>query len=92
MKLVVISYIFGFFVAFYTAFVATVLWGYYITPFYPLVCPSIPHLAGLSYLIKLFTEHFTPVKDGEDMAQVFIYNVILPTTCLIMGWVIHFFL
>jgi len=84
-----------FLVALWRGFVLSVLWGWFIVPFFGLSPISVPLGAGLSLMIAVLTDTFIPLRD-EDRVETIRYacfaGIIMPTIHLLLAWIVRLFL
>lgn len=83
------GFVLAFFEAYWTGYVAHVLWGWFLTPY--MAAPSIYTLAGVVILIHLIVpRHPIKVKDGkwgQAFVGLHVERLVEPLVVLGCGWV-----
>jgi hypothetical protein len=79
--------------AIWQAFVAHILWGWFVTPAFGIEAPAIVHLAGVMLLISMPIARYRR-DDGADakwLLGAIIFSIVMPSSSLLLGWVLHLF-
>lgn len=80
----------------WVAFVATVLWGWFVTPQFGLAVPGIWVMFGLLVLLRLPTmkpsDDDKPGVDWDKVLRATIFSVIAPAMALLSGWIATLFM
>lgn len=74
----------------YQAFVASVLWGWFITPLFLIPVPSLIYCVGLLVFWRFLTAKFDGKEKTSKEALAATVSAALthPTGSLLMGWII----
>lgn len=77
--------------------VLSVLWGWFVVPFFGLTMLSIPLALGISLLVGILTKEDTdcvkPERSTEEAWAYSISSILLgPLLVLLFGFIIHLFL
>lgn len=85
----------------WSGFVASILWAWFVVPFFHVPLLSIPLAIGLDLVVRLFTYQAPDRKKGEkgekdisasEWAHVYGWSFIYPAWALLFGYVVHLFI
>lgn len=78
--------------ALWSAFVAIVLWGWFVTPWIGIAAPDVMRMCGLILLARM---PFAKIDSGTGEPTIvkvwsaIIFSVVYPALVLLIGWVFH---
>lgn len=79
-------------------FVLSVLWGWFIVPFFGLPELSITYAIGISLIFGMVSGSYKPTKTKtekealEDLGKTVTYSFLMPAFALLVGWIVTLFM
>jgi len=82
----------GVLIAIWTAWIVTILWGWFVSPVYRIQPPSLVLLAGMIVTLRFVVWHrVQPTKKGvwRDIGESIAFNLLFGGMVLLEGWLLH---
>jgi hypothetical protein len=80
---------------FWTSFVASVLWSWFVTPVFQVNAPGLATMYGIILFVKLVSykdlNSNVETNKKKDYSKRVVFNLIFPTVMLLFGWIAHLF-